>query len=136
MATELEEKQAIREMMAEYCFCLDNDRYADMAALFTEDGTWDTFFGKGTGRAGVEAFVRNLRQSATVRHRAIHHVTNVVIKLNGDRATAFSTWMTVQNSEQGPKVGSAGSYTDDLVKQDGRWLFRYRKIDRFIHDKA
>ena len=54
----------------------------------------------------------------------------------GRRAKCFSNWVTVQNSEQGPKIGSAGSYTDDMVKQDGTWLFRYRKIDRFIHDKA
>ena len=136
MPSELEEKDAIRELMGEYCFCLDNDRFADMAALFTQDGTWDTFFGKGTGRDGVEAFVRQLRESATVRPRAIHYVTNIVIKLNGTTATAFSNWVTVQNSEQGPKIGSAGSYTDDLLRQDGKWLFRYRKIDRFIHDKA
>ena len=136
MPTELEEKDAIRELMAEYCFRLDNDRFADMAALFTEDGTWDTAFGKGTGRDGVEALVRRLRDSATARPRVIHHCTNVVIKLDGGTAKAFSNWVTVQNSAQGPKIGSAGSYTDDLVKQDGRWLFRYRKIDRFIHDKA
>jgi hypothetical protein len=136
MPTELEEKDAIREVMAEYCFRLDNDRFADMAALFTEDGTWDTAFGKGTGRAGVEAFVRRLRESATTRPRAIHHCTNIVIKLDGATAKAFSNWVTVQNSDQGPKIGSAGSYTDELVKQNGRWLFRYRKIDRFIHDKA
>ena len=59
--TELAEKDAIREVMAEYCFRLDNDRFADMAALFTEDGTWDTAFGKGTGRAEVEALVRRIR---------------------------------------------------------------------------
>ena len=51
-------------------------------------------------------------------------------------AKCFSNWVTVQNSGHGPKIGSAGSYTDDMVKQDGQWLFRYRKIDRFIHDKA
>ena len=55
---ELAEKDAIREVMAEYCFRLDGDRFAEMAALFTEDGTWDTAFGKGTGRAEVEALVR------------------------------------------------------------------------------
>jgi hypothetical protein len=136
MPSDLEEKDAIREVMAEYCFRLDNDRFADMAALFTEDGTWDTAFGKGTGRAEVEALVQRIRQSATARPRAIHHVTNIVIKLEGISAKIFSNWMTVQNSEQGPKIGSAGSYTDDMVKQGGRWLFRYRKIDRFIHDKA
>jgi hypothetical protein len=134
--TELAEKDAIRELMAEYCFCLDNDRFADMAALFTEDGTWDTAFGKGTGREGVEALVRSMRQSGSPRPRAIHHVTNLVIKFEGTTAKCFSNWVTVQNSEHGPKIGSAGSYTDDMVKQDGTWRFRYRRIDRFIHDKA
>ena len=63
-------------------------------------------------------------------------MTNIVIKVEGATAKCFSNWVTVQNSEQGPKIGSAGSYSDDFVKQDGKWLFRYRKIDRFIHDKA
>ena len=31
-----------------------------------------------------------------------------------------------------PKIGSGGAYHDQMVKQGGRWLFRYRKIDRFI----
>jgi hypothetical protein len=136
MPGELEEKDAIREVMAEYCFRLDNGRFPEMAALFTDDGTWDTAFGKGTGRAAIEALVRRIRQSGTPLPRAIHHVTNTVIKLEGSTAAAFSNWMTVQNSDQGPKIGSAGSYTDEMVKQGGHWLFRYRKIDRFIHDKA
>jgi hypothetical protein len=134
--SELAEKDAIREVMAEYCFCLDNNRFGGMAALFTDDGTWDTAFGKGTGHAGIEALVRRLRTSDTPLPRAIHHVTNVVIKVDGATATGFSNWVTVQNSPQGPKIGSAGSYTDEMVKQGGKWLFRYRKIDRFIHDKA
>jgi hypothetical protein len=136
MPSQLEEKDAIREVMAEYCFRLDNDRFADMAALFTEDGTWDTAFGKGTGRGEIAALVQRIRQSGTARPRAIHHVTNIAIKVDGAGATAFSNWVVVQNSEHGPKIGSAGSYADELVKQDGGWLFRYRKIDRFIHDKA
>ena len=133
--SDLAEKDAIRELMAEYCFRLDNARFADMAALFTEDGTWDTAFGKGTGRDAIEALVRRIRGPGP-HARAIHHVTNIVIKLSGTTATGFSNWVTVQNSPDGPKIGSAGSYSDDLVKQDGTWLFRYRKIDRFIHDKA
>jgi len=129
------EKDAIREVMAEYCFRLDDGRFADMAALFSTDGTWDTAFGKGTGHAEIEALVRRIRGPGP-HARAIHHVTNIVIKLDGATAKCFSNWVTVQNSPQGPKLGSAGSYTDDMVKQDGAWLFRYRKIDRFIHDAA
>jgi len=133
--SDLAEKDAIRELMAEYCFCLDNGRFAEMAALFTEDGAWDTAFGKGTGRAEIEALVRRIRGDAP-RSRAIHHVTNIVIKLAGDTAICRSDWVVVQNSEQGPKIGSAGSYADQMAKQGGVWRFRYRKIDRFIHDKA
>ena len=104
-----------------------------MAALFTSDGTWDTAFGKGTGHADIEALVRRIR-GAGPRPRAIHHVTNLVITVDGTTAKCFSNWVTVQNSDQGPKIGSAGSYSDDVVKQADTWLFRYRQIDRFIHE--
>jgi hypothetical protein len=61
-------------------------------------------------------------------------VTNLVITVDGTTAKCFSNWVTVQNSDQGPKIGSAGSYSDDVVKQADTWLFRYRQIDRFIHE--
>jgi hypothetical protein len=47
LPTQLEEKDAIREVLATYCFHLDAGRFDEMAALFTEDGTWHTDFGKG-----------------------------------------------------------------------------------------
>jgi uncharacterized protein (TIGR02246 family) len=133
MPTMLEEKDAIREVLAEYCFRLDEGRFDDMAALFTPDGTWDTAFGVATGRAAIVALVQRIRARASQpAPRGIHLVTNIVIALDGARATVRSNWTVVQNSPDGPKVGSGGSYADDLVKQDGTWLFQYRKIDRFI----
>src|SRR5437879_966676 len=133
MPTATQEKDAIREVMAEYCFRLDGARYDDMAALFTEDGTWDTAFGKATGRAEIAGLARDIRvRAGDNRPRAVHLVTNIVIALNGQNAEARSNWTVVQNSPEGPKIGSGGAYADQLVKQGGRWLFRYRKIDRFI----
>jgi len=133
MPTALEDKDAIREVLAEYCFRLDGGRYDDMAALFTEDGTWETAFGKGTGRAAIAGLARDIRARAgDNRPRAIHLVTNIAITLDGAQAEVRSNWTVVQNSPEGPKIGSGGGYLDQMVKQDGRWLFRYRKIDRFI----
>ena len=133
MPSTLEEKDAIREVLAEYCFALDGGRYEDMAALFTADGTWDTAFGNGTGRAAIAQLARDIRARAgDNRPRAIHLVTNIAIALNGDSAQVRSNWTVVQNSPEGPKIGSGGAYHDQMVKQGGRWLFRYRKIDRFI----
>lgn len=131
----LAEKDAIREVMAEYCFRLDGDRFAEMAALFTEDGTWDTAFGKATGRAAIADLARSLRERGPQpRPRGIHLVTNIAIALDGERAEVRSNWTVVQNSPEGPKIGSGGGYGDEMVKQDGAWRFRYRKIDRFIKD--
>jgi len=133
MPTAVEDKDAIRELMAEYCFRLDDGRYDDMAALFSEDGTWDTAFGKATGRAAIAELARGIRARAgATRQRAAHLVTNIVIALDGARAEVRSNWMVMQNSPDGPKIGSGGGYLDEIVQQGGRWLFHYRKIDRFI----
>jgi 3-phenylpropionate/cinnamic acid dioxygenase small subunit len=144
MSNALEEKDAIREVLAEYCFRLDGGHYEDMAALFTEDGTWDTAFGAATGRAAITQQARDIRANRTKdgagdnRPRAIHLVTNIVIALNGNEAEVRANWTVVQNSPPnspgGPKIGSGGGYADRMVKQNGAWLFRYRKIDRFIRD--
>jgi uncharacterized protein (TIGR02246 family) len=144
MVSALEEKDAIREVLAEYCFRLDGGDYEGMAALFAEDGTWDTAFGKATGRPAIAGLARDIRANRTQdgaggnRPRAIHLVTNIVIALDGDTATVRSNWTVVQNSPAsspgGPKIGSGGGYADEMVKRNGQWLFRYRKIDRCIAD--
>jgi hypothetical protein len=133
MPTAIEEKDAIREVLAEYCFRLDGGSYDEMTALFTEDGTWDTAFGAATGRAAIAQQARDIRARAgDNRPRAVHLVTNIAVTLDGERAEVRSNWTVVQNSSEGPEIGSGGGYADQMVKEGGRWLFRYRKIDRFI----
>jgi uncharacterized protein (TIGR02246 family) len=131
--TAIEDKDAIRELMAEYCFRLDDGRYDEMAELFAEDGTWATAFGSATGRAAIAKLAADIRARAGAdRPRAAHLVTNIVIALEGHRARVRSNWLVMQNSADGPKIGSGGAYHDEIVERDGRWLFYYRKIDRFI----
>ena len=132
MSTTLEDKEAIREVLAEYCFCLDGGRFAEMAALFAPDGTWHTAFGKATGRADIEALANRVANRAGPRPRGAHLVTNIVIKVTGDRAQVASNWALAQNSPNGPIISSGGAYADEMIKQDETWLFHYRKIDRFI----
>jgi 3-phenylpropionate/cinnamic acid dioxygenase small subunit len=129
----LEDKDAIREVLAEYCFRLDGGDFDGMAALFTADGTWDTAFGKATGRAAIADLARRLRTDAPQpRPRGIHLVTNIAITLDGAAARVRSNWIVAQNGAAGPQIGSGGGYADEMVKEGGEWRFRYRKIDRFI----
>lgn len=132
MTNSLEDKDAIREVLAEYCYCLDDGRFGDMADLFTPDGTWETAFGKAAGRADIAALATRIAERAGSRPRGVHLTTNLVIKLAGDRALVVSNWALLQNGPTGPTVGSAGAYADTMARHDGRWLFHHRKIDRFI----
>jgi uncharacterized protein (TIGR02246 family) len=132
MIDSLEDKDAIREVLAEYCYCLDDGRFGDMAALFTPDGTWETAFGKATGRADIAALATRIATRAGERPRGVHLTTNVIIKLAGDHALVVSNWALVQNGPTLPIVGSAGAYADSMTRYGGHWLFHHRKIDRFI----
>jgi len=127
---ELADKDAIQALLARYCYHLDNDRFEEMAALFTPDGVWETAFGTGTGRAGIVAQARSIATGP--QPRRVHLNTNIVIELNAGTATVRSYWALVQNSPAGPAIGSGGAYEDTLVKQDGLWFFEHRRIDRFI----
>jgi ketosteroid isomerase-like protein len=93
MPTAVEDKDAIREVLAEYCFRLDGSDFDGMAALFTEDGTWDTAFGAATGRAAIAQHAAGLRARAGAnRPRAIHLTTNIVVGCSVTaRSTASST---------------------------------------------
>ncbi len=90
MPNALEDKEAIRDVLAEYCFLIDDDRFADFAALFAEDGTWETAFGSATGRAAIAALLERIA-GPSPRPRRIHAVSNVSIRLDGDRAACART---------------------------------------------
>ena len=126
----MSDKDEIRELLARYCFALDAEQFEEMAALFTSDGVWQTAFGTGTGRAGIVAQARSIATGP--RPRRVHLTTNIVIDLDGDTATARSNWVLIQNSSNGPTIGSGGGYSDTLAKLGGQWFFKHRTIDRFI----
>ena len=132
MPSVVEEKDAIREVLARYCFHLDGGAFEDMAALFIPEGTWHTAFGIATGRRQIADLARRLRSAGSPRPRGVHLTTNIVIELDGDTARVHANWIVAANSPSGPLVSSGGAYADRMVKQDGAWLFAYRQIDRFI----
>ena len=103
----MSDKDEIRELLAKYCFALDDGRFEDMAALFVPDGVWETAFGTGTGRAGIVAQAKSI--ATEPRPRRVHLTTNTVIELNGETATAQSNWLLFQNTPAGPAIGSGGA---------------------------
>ena len=128
MSTELEDKDKIREVLAKYCTFGDNSRFSELAALFTEDGSWEGRMGSAKGRADIEALMVKTNPLAGQGPVRRHLVTNVVIVINGDSADVASTFMMVRESENGPMIGAVGSYKDVLSKRGQDWLIVTRKV--------
>lgn len=128
MSAILEDKEAIRDLLSAYCQCMDNGRWREMAELFAEDGDWN-----GTiGRAAIAAKVAAVVPAPEVGPRRIHFLSNVIVRVSGVAAEATSNWLVIRASDAGPVVGAAGTYRDDLVKREGRWLIRRRRITHDI----
>lgn len=126
MTSILEEKDAIREMFAKYCFYTDSGQFEKYAALFTEDCDWDGGpFGRQQGRANLLAMLKSGGDAST---KMRHHNTNIVIEVNGSEARATSYVTVYGVAEQTPVIFFVGTYFDHLVKQNGRWMFKQRKI--------
>ncbi len=135
-----DDRAAIEDLQARYVFAmdwLDADAYAD---TFVEDGEVRMGDRVERGREAIETVIADYR--AIVRGdpdgadqelrppAARHVVTNVVVDVDGDAARAWAYWNTLANDnpERAPEVGSYGSYADELVKIDGRWLFKSRTV--------
>jgi hypothetical protein len=132
----LEEKDDIREVLAKYCTFGDNGRFAELAALFEKDGTWEGRMGRAQGRADIEALMVRTNPPAGQGPVRRHLVTNTVIVLGDGTATAQSTFMQIRESENGPSIGAVGSWSDSLAKHGSEWLFRARKVTPEIIGEA
>jgi len=64
--------------------------------------------------------------------RRKHFIMNSLIQLDGDRATARTSYLVVLQATGAGLVPSvAGTYEDALVRTPGGWRFRERRL---VHD--
>jgi uncharacterized protein (TIGR02246 family) len=129
MISTLEEKEAIRDLMSEYCFYVDNGEFEKFAALFTADGIFETGpLGKLQGRRAIHDFIAahvpRIGEGPARKHCTLNHL----IRVNGAEARAESYIVVLRDSADGIIASLAGRYEDQLVKDDGTWRFKVRKI--------
>jgi hypothetical protein len=134
--------EAIRQLEFRYCYTLDQGDPVGFADCFTPDGTFealsaaDRLAGVKRGTAELRAFaeyVSGIFETSAVsgRHSAISFC------VEGDTERAFtSSYGFILGSQHGQhalaavrgngRIGNTGIYRDEVVKSDGRWLFKRR----------
>lgn len=117
------DRDAIRDLLARYTYNGDRGRVEALAACFAPDGVLEY---PGNRAQGPEAIADALRSGdrnpglSFVRH----HITNPLIELGGDAATARSYFAV--HADNGPD--HSGTYDDRLIRIEAGWRFAHRRV--------
>ena len=122
----LEDKEQIAQVLIDYGRHLDSRDLAAYASLFATDGEWVGVFGTVKGRAEIKSFMEKSLGTGPNRNNSYHIMSNFVIAVKGDTATAWSRWTFVTPGASGATVAQAGRYDDTLVRETGLWKFKKR----------
>lgn len=137
-ATNFEDWHAINTLLMTYAEHLDAGRFTEVAALFAHasyriehaDGTHVSSY---HGAEEVQAFCDQTRLYPDGTPRTKHLITNVVIDVDRDRATARSNVTVLQQTEALPlQPIASGRYVDRLERVEGVWRFTDRLISHFL----
>jgi uncharacterized protein (TIGR02246 family) len=134
---QLEDKDAIQDLLMEYGRRLDAGDWVGYAKLFARNGTWTGSFGTATGPEQILAMLQKSLGSMPPhdpsRITSFHLMTNCQIHLDGDHATALSRWTNFGRTDDNKLIPRlAGHYEDVFVREDGHWKFLTRSAPRDI----
>jgi hypothetical protein len=129
------DRALIEDLQARYLFALDFHDAGLYVSTFTPDGILDYGSGEVQGREAIAEVITGM-PGATPSDDGLrpaagrHHISNIVLTIDGDRATGRAYWFHTgnDNPERRAALGGFGHYEDDLVKVNGEWLFARRKI--------
>jgi hypothetical protein len=149
----IEDRMRIEHVWSRYAILLDA---ADtrVSLLFTEDAVFDVAGLVFTGREQIARFATMLGEQFALASRSPvdelgrrfvpmrHLISNLVIDLRGDTATADSYWIEMISSGREPSgagrpptVLNSGRYRDVFVKRDGQWLIRERRVIADLYEQ-
>ncbi len=123
MADLAADRDAIRDLLAHYTYNGDRGRLDEMTACFADDGVLEYPGHAPQGPAAIRAALSSGARDPRLTF-VRHHITNPLIRVDGDSASARS-YFTV-HSNFGPD--HSGTYDDRLVRTAEGWRFARRRV--------
>lgn len=128
---QLEDREAIRQLLVDYGAALDRRDFPAFAALFARDAEYVA----GPPVRGPEAISAQLESTLSANPSNLptpnfHLSFNPSITLDGDRASAVSLGAYTAPDPAGGATRMVFFvwYRDQLVREDGRWKFLRREV--------
>ena len=130
---EMFDRIAIEDLVTRYYAHLGTNDAGAFGDYYTEDAVFDVNGVVSTGREEIEALYANMDEEGdSVTEGGVFHMvlSNPVIEVDGERATASFLWTGVLNPDPKapPQIAEQGREYDRLIKRDGQWLIEKRVV--------
>ena len=118
------DRDEIVALTVRYATAIDSRQYGLLSTVFTEDADLDYGeVGKWTGAAEVTEFMDLAHAGAA---NTMHRMSNQVVDVNGDSATARTYVDALILGPDGSGVNAIGFYDDELVRTADGWRISKR----------
>ena len=139
----LEDRLDILQKIAEYSYTFDGKDAEGWAALFTEDGVWDSIFKEQetptehlVGRKAIREWASNRHKIIPDTYRSFHHQSGTIFdELTGDAARTRTMVILTGHDMSGDydpaktaRITITGIYHDDWVKTPAGWRIKKRVL--------
>jgi len=132
----LEDREAIRDVIETYAVKLTSRDFQGYVDLFAPEGTWRNGDTIKRGHDEIRGLLVGMfpnTPAGYVNQDSYMLVSDIQIKLDGDRATASSRQLSIiRGKDGGPTPVLAGRYEDEFVRRNGQWKILHRNDVTFI----
>ena len=133
-----DDRAEIENLSNRYMIAVDAGDMDAVMAAWVPDGVLDWAGGVERGTAAIRkamtgfsgARTASVPKDAKSWPRSRHFITNHVIDVSGDTAKNIAYWFEITNNtpQKDVQLVYFGHYEDELVKRNGHWLFKTRKV--------
>ena len=123
----LEDREAIRALIASYGPLADAGDARGVAGLWCEDGEYaPAGYGVAKGRAAIAALIEGETHQSLMAQGCAHVLSTPAITVDGSTAVATNHSLVLRNCGDTYEVWRASANRWALEKQGGEWLVRRR----------
>jgi ketosteroid isomerase-like protein len=133
-----DDRAEIENLSNRYMVAVDAGDIETVMSTWAEDGVLEWVNGVERGKAAIRKAMSNfggarkveIPEGATSRPRTRHQIINHVIDVDGNTARTIAYWFALTNStpQKDVQLLYFGHYEDQLVRVNGKWLFKVRKV--------
>ncbi len=129
MSVPLEDRTSIEQLVIEYAYLLDHQRWQDVAALCTDDAVLFIRGREIVGQQGLDEWAA--RRAERPNRRTQHQMTLLRLEAVSDdevHGTAALVLHVAKTGGGGTSVDLIGEYRDECVRDGGVWKVRRRRL--------